>query len=89
MDKAGVKDTTAYRISRQVMDHIYGEDEEMSEEDFVGLYHDFHRRGGSWHALMDGDMRSVKVIEDALEALVKSRGLGKIAARLAARPAAQ
>lgn len=89
MDDAGVKDTTAYRISRQIMDHIYGEDEEMSDADFVGVYKDFHRRGGSWQALMGGDMRSVKVIEDSIEALVKSRGLGAIAARVAARRPAQ
>lgn len=84
-NKAGVKDTTAYTISRQIMDHIYGDDEEMSNEDFIGLYHDFHRRGGSWQALMDGDMRSVKIIEDALDCLVKSRGAGKIAARVASK----
>jgi hypothetical protein len=85
-EKVGVKDTTAYVISRQIMDHIYGDDEEMSNQDFVSLYHDFHRRGGSWQALMDGDMRSVKVIEDALECLVKSRGMGQIAARIASKP---
>jgi len=82
-----VKDTTAYKIARQIMDHIYGDDEDMSNEDFVGLYHDFLRRGGSWKSLMDGDMRSVKFIEDALESLVKSRGLGKIATRISTRSA--
>jgi hypothetical protein len=85
-DRAGVKDTTAYLISRQIMDHIYGDDEEMSNKDFVGLYHDFLRRGGSWQRLMDGDMRSVKIIEDAIEHLVKSRGDGKIAVTIASKP---
>jgi hypothetical protein len=88
-DKAGVKDTTAYKISRQIMDHIYGEDEEMTEEDFVVLYKDFHRRGGSWQSLMDGDMRAVDVIEASLDSLVKSRDNGKIAARIASRPTGQ
>lgn len=84
--KSGVKDTTAYIISRQIMDHIYGDDEEMSEEDFVNIYRDFHRRGGSWKSIMDGDMKSVKIIEDSLEHLVRSRGIGQIAAKIAAKP---
>ena len=84
-DRAGVKDTTAFLISRQIMDHIYGDDEKLSNQEFVDLYHDFHKRGGSWQALMDGDMKSVKVIEDALASLVKSRGLGIIASRIASR----
>lgn len=84
-DKAGVKDTTAYKIVRQIMDHIYGEDEDITNGDFVNLYHDFLRRGGSWKALMDGDMKSVKFIEDALESLVKSRELGKIAFKISTR----
>lgn len=83
--KLGVKDTTAYIISRQIMDHIYGNDEEISETDFVNLYHDFHRRGGSWKSVMDGDIKSVKIIEDAIEYLVKSRETGQIAARIAAK----
>jgi hypothetical protein len=83
--KAGVKDTAAYRISRQIMDHMYGSDEKMSNKDFVGLYADFHRRGGSWKAIMEGDMRSVKHIEDSIECLVKSRNTGKIAAIVSSR----
>lgn len=84
-NQAGVKDTTAYKISRQIMDHVYGEDEEISDQDFVNIYHDFHRRGGSWQALMDGDMKSVKCIEDVLDDLVKSRGLGKIALQISSK----
>ena len=78
-----VKDTTAYKISRQIMDHIYGDDEKMSNEDFVKVYHNFHQSGGSWRALMEGDMNSVDIIEKSIALLVKSRGLGKIAAKIA------
>lgn len=84
-DNVGVKDTTAYIISRQIMDHIYGDDEKMSGEDFIKLYHDFIQRGGSWKSLMDGDMRSVKFIEDALDHLVKSRDIGRIAAIISSK----
>lgn len=83
--KAGIKDTVAYRISRQIMDHMYGSDEDMSDEDFVGIYTDFHRRGGSWKDIMDGDMKSVKHIEDSIEYLVKSRSTGKIAVIVSSR----
>ena len=80
---AGIKDTTAYAISRQVMDHVYGEDEELSEQDFSYVSRDFKRRGGSWESLMAGDMRSVEALEAALESLVTMRRLMTIATRIA------
>lgn len=79
----GVKSTTAYIISRQIMDHIYGEDEDLSDEDFSFVSTDFRRRSGSWESLMDGDMRSVEALEAALDSLVTTRRLVSIAARVA------
>lgn len=69
----GIKDTTAYFITRQVMDHIYGEDEELSSEDFVVIYKIYLGRGGSWEGLMNGDMKDVKILENVLEAFVNYR----------------
>jgi hypothetical protein len=86
MEGAGVKDTTAYRIVRQVMDHIYGPDEKTSGKDFVSVYRSFREGGGSWESLMAGDMASVKVLEDVLEDFVQARRLKKIAFRVAFGP---
>lgn len=69
----GIKDTTAYIIVRQVMDHIYGDDEKLSSEDFVAIFKMYLGRGGSWEGIMDGDMRDVKILEDVLQAFVNYR----------------
>lgn len=79
----GIKNTTAYIISRQIMDHIYGENEELSEQDFSYVSSEFRRRAGSWESLTKGDMRSVKALEDSLASLVNTRQLVSIAARIA------
>lgn len=86
---AGVKSTTAYIISRQIMDHIYGEDEELSDEDFSYVSSEFRRRAGSWESLTKGDMRSVKALEDSLASLVNTRRLVAIASRIAGVRGAQ
>ena len=83
MEDPGVKDTAAYKIVRQVMDHIYGADEKTSGKEFVDIYHRFHSDGGSWECLMDGDMNSVKILEDVLEDFVQTRKMKKIAFRIA------
>ena len=69
----GIKDTTAYIITRQVMDHVYGDDEKLSSEDFVVIFKIYLGRGGSWEGLMGGDMRDVKTLEDVLQAFVNYR----------------
>jgi len=83
MEGAGVKDTTAYKIVRQVMDHVYGADEKISSKEFVDIYRSFLLKGGSWERLMDGDMGCVKMIEDVLEEFIEARKLKKIAFRVA------
>ena len=84
MKEPGVKDTVAYKIVRQVTDHVYGPDTKLSNEDFVKLFHDYGTRGGSWERLMDGDMGCVKILEDAIDAFIENRRVASIASRVAA-----
>lgn len=84
MKEPGVKDTTAYKIVRQITDHVYGPDTKLSNEDFVKIFHDYAARGGSWERLMDGDMRCVKIVEDTIDAFLQSRRIASIATRVAA-----
>jgi hypothetical protein len=83
MESAGVKDTTAYKIVRQIADHIYGSDEKLSNSDFISIYHNFVESGGSWEGLINGDMGSVKILEDSLAAFIDERRLHKIATNVA------
>lgn len=87
MVDAGIENITAYKITRQIMDHIYGSDEEMSERDFVIIHKAFRNLGGSWESLMSGDMTAIKVIEDVLESFVDERQYLHIATRIAAKSA--
>lgn len=72
---AGVKDTAAYRIIRQITDHTWGSDVDYSDEDVVMLCRGFSRRGGSWEALMSGDMGSIVHLEAAIDDMVGVRKL--------------
>ena len=73
----GIKDTTAYTIVRQVMDHIYGDDEKLSSEDFVAIFKMYLGRGGSWEGIMDGNMRDVQTLENVLQAFINYRSAKK------------
>jgi hypothetical protein len=84
MKTPGVKDTAAYRIVRQITDHVYGPDTKLSNEDFVKIFHDYAARGGSWERLMGGDMGCVKIIEDTIDAFLDNRRMASIASRVAA-----
>lgn len=82
MSDIGVKDTTAYKITRQIMDHIYGSDEKLSNKEFLAIYELFNRSGGSWGALMNDSMDDVVKLEKCLENFVKYRNTVKTAAKL-------
>ncbi len=77
--EAGVKDTVAYRIIRQITDHTWGSETELSDEDVVHVCLSFSARGGLWEALLGGDMRSVAHLEESIDELVAPRALDQAA----------
>ena len=83
MEPAGIKDTTAYKIIRQVTDHIWGSDEELSDEKVAAICRLYAGRGASWEALMNGSMDSAVQLEHCIEAVVKFTRNGRIASRVA------
>lgn len=83
MDGPDITDTAAFRIARQVMDHVYGEDEELDEESFSYVHSQFRQSGGSWEGIVTGSMDDVGRLEDALASLVNLRRIAKIAFRVA------
>ena len=82
-DESAVKQTVAYRIVRQIVDHVYGPDEKVSPEEFLHVYRIFNGAGGSWRELIGGDMRSVAILEGALERFIKWRNTFRVACRVA------
>lgn len=83
MAESGVKNTTAYKIVRQITDHIYGSDTKISSKEFVNIYKMYREAGGSWERLMAGDIGCVKIIEDVLEEFMEDRKISKIASKIA------
>lgn len=68
MEKMTVQDTIAYKIVRQILDHIFSSDFEMSDADFMGIYRAFINTGGSWQKLLAGSVAEF----DRLKGLVRS-----------------
>ncbi len=85
MEDLGPKDTAAHKVIRLMVDHTWGAEEEINDRDVVLICHSFHKRGGSWEQLMDGDISSVTLLEDSIDSLVNGRNLARQASRLASR----
>jgi hypothetical protein len=80
-----VKETIAYKIVRQIVDHVWG-DEDLSDREFLSICAGFRLRGGSWEAVVRGDMRSVEALEDSIDSFMEARSIARVAARVAALP---
>jgi len=81
-DESAVKKTVAYKIVRQIVDHVYGSDEKVSPEEFLHVYRIFNGAGGSWEGLIGGDMKSVAILEGAIDRFIKWRNTFRIACRV-------
>jgi hypothetical protein len=89
MKEKGVKDTAAFRVIRQVVDHTWSSDEEVSDEDVVTVCRDFVRRGGSWKDLMSGDVRAFQALESSIQSMFEVRELSRIARKIVNDPPAR
>lgn len=73
--EAGVKDTVAYRIIRQVTDHTWGSEFDLSDEDVVFICRSFSASGGLWESLLGGDLKCVGVLEKCIDSLIAPRAV--------------
>lgn len=82
MSDDSVKQTVAFRIVRQIVDHVYGSDEKVSSEEFLQVYRMFNGAGGSWEGLINGDMKAVSLLEGALDRFIRWRNTMRMASRV-------
>ncbi len=82
MSNICMDDTAAFKIVRQMVNHSWGSDEDISEEELIIISRNFRSNGGSWQRLMDGDISSIDVLMDSIDDLVNNRNLAKIASRI-------
>ena len=79
-----VKQTVAYRVCRQIVDHVYGSDEKLSPDEFLQVYRMFNGAGGSWEAVVRGDLHAITLLEGAIDRLFRWRNTWRVALRVAA-----
>lgn len=84
--EADIKDTAAYRVIRQITDHTWGSEIDLSDGDIVSICLDFRASGGSWESLMGGDMGSVVVLERCIDGLVGPKQMSSVSAGYLRRP---
>lgn len=89
MAPSDVTDTVAYRICSQMLEHSYGQDEELGEPDFASLSKDFSARGGSWESVVTGSVDMTALLGECLDRVMSRRRLLKVARRVAARRVAR
>lgn len=78
-----VKETTSFKIIRQMTDHIWGEDQGLSDDDVVAINKLFSSRGHTWEALMNGSMTDATALENCIEAVIDNSDLISIATQVA------
>lgn len=66
-----------------MLDHVYGADQEMSDTDFVLIFRNFHKCGGSWESLLSGSMDDVRKLEGVIHMAINDKMLLSIATRIA------
>jgi len=69
----GPKDTTAWAITRQILDHSFGNDEDLEDDEFLNLCQRYYEENGSWEEIQNGDYRLVKLIESLIEQIITGR----------------
>lgn len=67
------KTTVAYKITRQLVDHVYGEDQKITDPNFYGICNIFFRSGGLWKSIVDGDIDHIVKLEKAIAIIVKTQ----------------
>jgi len=60
------KETTAYRVIRQLIDHSWGVDVDVSSGLLTDICKTFYRLGGSWERLVDGDPKCFRILDSAI-----------------------
>lgn len=72
-----VKDTTAYAVVEQIIDHNWTAKHKLADDEFLSLCLAFEKSNGSWSGLMDGDIGQVVKLTTLIEDLINLKNLAK------------
>ncbi len=62
-----IEETISYKIVRQIINHLYSSEVELSDELFLFIYRLFNKKGGSWVQLIDGDIENFTLLEELIK----------------------
>ena len=82
MNQLGVKDTAAWRIVREMIDHSWGNDRDIDDEKFLELCISFYEDGGTWEDLMAGNSKCVSILQGHIDFIFHSENLQSVASRI-------
>ncbi len=72
MSDISIKDTTAYRIVREITDHVFGSDQSIDDEGAVWICKAFNESGGSWERILRGSSGDLSALEKIIELFIKT-----------------
>lgn len=80
-----IKDTAAWRIIEQVLEHTWGGDYDMGSDAVLSVCDGFVKGGGSWRGLMEGDSDSISLLEKCIGKVIDpdSAKIASVALRVA------
>jgi len=78
----GIRDTAAWHVMEQILKHVWGPNEELSDEEIVAVCKLFWKAEGSWREIMEGDPRHVGILEECVNNLLQARKIKKIALKI-------
>ena len=85
MNGIKLKDTIAYKIINQIIDHVLPLDSsnlDLDINDFQNIIDSFGNTGGSWFELINGNLDHVVILEKKIVEYIDDRKLDGIARRL-------
>lgn len=72
MESSGIKDTTAYSIIREMIDHLFNTDKDLENEDVLWICKAFQESGGSWERIVRGSTGDMTVLEKIIDIFLQS-----------------
>lgn len=78
----GIRDTAAFRVIEEILLHTWGVDAELEDDEVFLICKLFGKSGGKWLDVMDGDPKSVHMLEECINNILQAKKLRRVAFRV-------
>lgn len=73
-----LKRTTSYMIIDQIVNHVYGPDIKIDNNDLSLICLNFKKCGGSWESLIRGEVDQFRILEGILGLFIENEKMYRI-----------